>query len=45
MAKKLNGRKMKKKLILDELQGIAEAPFPYLLNLKRRTGKKILGYF
>jgi bzd-type benzoyl-CoA reductase N subunit len=45
MAKKLNGRKMKRRLILDELRGIAEAPFPYLLDLKRRRGKRILGYF
>ena len=36
---------MERKLILDELQGIAEGPFSYLLNWKRRTGKKILGYF
>jgi benzoyl-CoA reductase subunit C len=36
---------MEKKPILDGLKKIAEAPFPYLRNWKKRTGKKILGYF
>ena len=36
---------MGKKPILGELKKIAEAPFPYLRNWKKRTGKKILGYF
>lgn len=36
---------MEKRPILDELKRIAEAPFPYLRDWKKRTGKKILGYF
>jgi len=36
---------MEKNPILEELKKIAEAPFPYLRNWKKRTGKRILGYF
>ena len=36
---------MKEQEIFDELKEIAEAPFTYLRNWKRRTGEKILGYF
>jgi len=36
---------MKEKQILSELREFAEAPFLYLRNWKKKTGKKILGYF
>jgi bzd-type benzoyl-CoA reductase N subunit len=36
---------MGEKEIFDELKEIAEAPFSYLRTWKKRTGKKILGYF
>jgi len=36
---------METRPILDELKRIAEAPFPYLRSWKKRTGRKILGYF
>ena len=36
---------MEKKPTLAEFKKIAEAPFPYLRNWKKKTGEKILGYF
>ena len=36
---------MGKRPILEELKKIAEGPFPYLRNWKKKTGEKILGYF
>jgi len=36
---------MEEKQVLSELREISEAPFLYLRSWKKKTGKKILGYF